>query len=57
MGGMPCGAAKELRVLSERGANFLFFRTHWVGMPLAHALASMRLMNDELLPALRQVRG
>ena len=24
---------------------------------LAHALASMRLMSDELLPALRQVRG
>jgi hypothetical protein len=33
------------------GANFLFFRTHWLGMPLAHALASMRLMSDELLPA------
>jgi hypothetical protein len=26
-------------------------------MPLAHALASMRLMSDELLPALRQVKG
>jgi alkanesulfonate monooxygenase SsuD/methylene tetrahydromethanopterin reductase-like flavin-dependent oxidoreductase (luciferase family) len=40
-----------------RGADFLFFRTHWLGMPLAHALASMRLMSDELLPALRQVKG
>jgi hypothetical protein len=32
-------------------------RRHWLGMPLAHALASMRLMGDELLPALRQVKG
>ena len=32
-------------------------RTHWLGMPLAHALASMRLMSDELLPALRQVKN
>jgi hypothetical protein len=39
------------------GANFLFVRTHWLGMPLAHALASMRLMSDELLPALGQVKG
>ena len=41
----------------QAGANFLFFRTHWLGMPLAHALASMRLMSDELLPALQQVKG
>jgi hypothetical protein len=31
------------------------FRTHWSGMPLGHALASMRLISDELLPALRRV--
>ena len=37
--------------------TLLFFRTHWLGMPLAHALASMRLMSDELPPALRQVKG
>jgi alkanesulfonate monooxygenase SsuD/methylene tetrahydromethanopterin reductase-like flavin-dependent oxidoreductase (luciferase family) len=39
----------------ELGTNFLFFRTHWSGMPLGHALASMRLISDELLPALRQI--
>jgi hypothetical protein len=31
------------------------FRTHWSGMPLGHALASMRLISDELLPALRRI--
>jgi hypothetical protein len=34
----------------------MFFRTHWSGMPLASALASMRLISDELLPALRAVK-
>lgn len=38
----------------EAGANFLIFRTHWSGMPVASALASMRLISDELLPALRR---
>jgi alkanesulfonate monooxygenase SsuD/methylene tetrahydromethanopterin reductase-like flavin-dependent oxidoreductase (luciferase family) len=40
----------------EAGANFLIFRTHWSGMPVAPALASMRLISDELLPALREVK-
>jgi alkanesulfonate monooxygenase SsuD/methylene tetrahydromethanopterin reductase-like flavin-dependent oxidoreductase (luciferase family) len=39
----------------EAGANFLVFRTHWSGMPIADALASMRLISDELIPALRRV--
>ena len=39
----------------EAGANFLIFRTHWSGMPVGHALASMRLISDELLPALRRI--
>jgi len=26
-------------------------------MPLGHALASMRLLSDELLPALRQIKA
>ena len=33
------------------------WRSPWLGMPLAHALASMRLISDALLPALRQVKG
>ena len=56
--GSPEECYEQLRPCWEAvGANFLFFRTHWLGMPLAHALASMRLMSDELLPALRQVSG
>jgi alkanesulfonate monooxygenase SsuD/methylene tetrahydromethanopterin reductase-like flavin-dependent oxidoreductase (luciferase family) len=39
----------------ELGVSYLFFRTHWSGMPLGHALSSMRLISDELMPALRQV--
>jgi alkanesulfonate monooxygenase SsuD/methylene tetrahydromethanopterin reductase-like flavin-dependent oxidoreductase (luciferase family) len=39
----------------EAGANFLIFRTHWSGMPVGHALASMRLISNELLPELRRV--
>jgi len=56
--GSPEECYEQLRPCWEAaGANFLFFRTHWLGMPLAHALASMRLISDELLPALRQVRS
>lgn len=56
--GSPEECYEQLRPCWEAvGTNFLFFRTHWLGMPLAHALASMRLMSDELLPALRQVKG
>jgi alkanesulfonate monooxygenase SsuD/methylene tetrahydromethanopterin reductase-like flavin-dependent oxidoreductase (luciferase family) len=39
----------------EFGVNHLVIRTHWAGMPLSAALASMRLISDELLPALRKV--
>jgi alkanesulfonate monooxygenase SsuD/methylene tetrahydromethanopterin reductase-like flavin-dependent oxidoreductase (luciferase family) len=39
----------------ELGANHLIIRTHWAGMPLAPALASMRLISDELLPALQKI--
>jgi len=56
--GSPEECYAQLRPCWEEvGANFLFFRTHWSGMPLGHALASMRLMSDELLPALRKIRA
>jgi hypothetical protein len=29
------------------------FRTNWAGMPLYNSLASMRLLADEVVPALR----
>jgi alkanesulfonate monooxygenase SsuD/methylene tetrahydromethanopterin reductase-like flavin-dependent oxidoreductase (luciferase family) len=54
--GSPEECYAQLRPCWEEvGANFLFFRTHWSGMPLGHALASMRLLSDELLPALRTI--
>ena len=39
----------------EFGVNHIVIRTHWAGMPLSTALASMRLISDELLPALHKV--
>jgi hypothetical protein len=37
------------------GANYLILRTHWSGMPVGQALGSMRLISEELRPALRRV--
>lgn len=38
--------------IEEMGVTHFVFRTHFLGMPLSNALASMRLMSEELLPAL-----
>jgi alkanesulfonate monooxygenase SsuD/methylene tetrahydromethanopterin reductase-like flavin-dependent oxidoreductase (luciferase family) len=54
--GSPEECYEQLRPCWEEvGVNFLFFRTCWSGMPVAPALASMRLISDELLPALRRI--
>jgi hypothetical protein len=54
--GSPEECYAQLRPCWEEvGANYLIFRTHWSGMPVSHALASMRLISDELLPALRRL--
>ena len=42
--------------IKELGVTHFVFRTHFLGMPAANALASMRLMSDELLPALHSAR-
>ena len=56
--GSPEECYEQLRPCwEELGVNALFFRTHWSGMPVGHALSSMRLISDELLPALRQVQA
>jgi hypothetical protein len=34
----------------------LVLRTQWIGLPATQALDSMRLISDELLPALHQVK-
>ena len=54
--GSPEQCYKELEPYwKEFGVNHLVIRTHWAGMPLSTALASMRLISDELLPALHKV--
>jgi alkanesulfonate monooxygenase SsuD/methylene tetrahydromethanopterin reductase-like flavin-dependent oxidoreductase (luciferase family) len=54
--GSPEECYEQLRPCWEEiGTNFLFLRTQWSGMPLGHALASMRLISDELLPVLRRL--
>ena len=37
------------------GINHIIFRTHWAGLPLESTMQSLRLISDELLPALRKV--
>ncbi len=54
--GSPQDCYEQLRPCWEEvGANFLVLRTNWSGMPLSHSLSSMRLISDELLPALRKL--
>jgi hypothetical protein len=54
--GSPADCYERLRPCWEQaGGNFLIFCTHWSGILVGHALPSMRLISDELLPALRQV--
>jgi alkanesulfonate monooxygenase SsuD/methylene tetrahydromethanopterin reductase-like flavin-dependent oxidoreductase (luciferase family) len=54
--GSPQQCYQELEPYwKELGATHIVIRTHWAGMPLSAALASMRLISDELLPALRAV--
>lgn len=40
---------------AELGCSHLVVRTNWAGMPASLSLQSMRLISDELLPALRTV--
>ena len=54
--GSPEECYEQLRPYWEEfGVNHMVLRTHWVGMPLSHSLQSMRLISDELMPALRKV--
>ena len=39
---------------SRLGVDHFLFRTHWSGMPAEVSLDSMRLLNREVIPALRQ---
>lgn len=54
--GSPEDCYEQLRPLWEEfGVSELIIRTHWAGMPVKHALQSMQLISDELLPELRKV--
>ncbi|MFA7249381.1 MAG: LLM class flavin-dependent oxidoreductase [Dehalococcoidia bacterium] len=54
--GSPEECFEQLRPYWEQmGVNHLIIRTHWAGMPLETALHSMRLISEELIPALRNV--
>lgn len=54
--GSPEECYAQLRPAWETlGVNHLTLRTHWCGLPLRAALQSMRLISDELLPALRRM--
>lgn len=54
--GSPEDCYEELKPCVEKlGVNYFIFRTDWAGMPLGLALSSMRLLSDELLPALRRL--
>ncbi len=56
--GSPEDCYEQLRPYWEQlGVTHFVFRTHFIGMPLSHALHSMRMISQELLPALRKVRS
>ena len=56
--GSPEDCYEQLRPYwEELGVNHFVFRTYFVGMPISSALHSMRMISDELLPALRQVKS
>lgn len=54
--GSPEECYEQLRPCWETlGVNYFLLRTHWSGLPVSAALQSMRLISDELLPALRRI--
>ncbi len=55
--GSPEECFEQLRPNWEQlGVTHFVFRTHFIGMPISHALHSMRMISDELLPELRKIR-
>ncbi|HUJ75774.1 MAG TPA: LLM class flavin-dependent oxidoreductase, partial [bacterium] len=55
--GSPEDCYEQLRPYwEELGVTTFIFRTQFIGMPLAHALHSLRMISTELLPALRRVQ-
>jgi alkanesulfonate monooxygenase SsuD/methylene tetrahydromethanopterin reductase-like flavin-dependent oxidoreductase (luciferase family) len=53
--GTPEDCYTQLRPWAELGVTHLVLRAHFNGMPISDTLQSMRLISDELLPALRKL--
>jgi alkanesulfonate monooxygenase SsuD/methylene tetrahydromethanopterin reductase-like flavin-dependent oxidoreductase (luciferase family) len=54
--GSPEECLAQLRAYVDKaGVNYFLLRTHWSGLPLSASLQSMRLLGDEVLPALRRL--
>lgn len=51
--GSPDDCVEQLLPWLRLGVDHLVFRTHWAGMPLDSALASVELLAREVVPALR----
>jgi len=51
--GTPDDCLRELAPWRELGIDTFVLRSHWPGMPVEHAQSSLRLLTDEVLPALR----
>ena len=55
--GSPDDCWEQLKpYIQELGVTHFVFRTHFLGMPVSNALASMRLISEELLPALHAAK-
>ncbi|MDO5499857.1 MAG: LLM class flavin-dependent oxidoreductase [Propionibacteriaceae bacterium] len=54
--GSPADCVAALRPWLGLGVSDLVLRTHWAGMPVDHAVESIRLLSAEVLPALRTTR-
>jgi alkanesulfonate monooxygenase SsuD/methylene tetrahydromethanopterin reductase-like flavin-dependent oxidoreductase (luciferase family) len=55
--GSPDDCWEQLKpYIEEMGVTHFVFRTHFLGMPLSNAIASMRLISEEILPALHAAR-
>jgi alkanesulfonate monooxygenase SsuD/methylene tetrahydromethanopterin reductase-like flavin-dependent oxidoreductase (luciferase family) len=51
--GTPDDCLAQLAPWRELGVDTFVIRSHWPGMPVDDALASLRLLTEEVLPALR----
>lgn len=55
--GSPEDCIDQLRPWREElGVDHFIFRTNWAGMPIEDALASVALLDEEVIPALRSPR-